>query len=78
MKECVHSEGDACSATGCCRRVCMGGRGCKKKKKPMGNFIMYCILKAHPVVLITNNDITFPRMTTKLSQLQGEILLTSW
>lgn len=55
-----------------------GGRelgDAKKKKEADG---ATCILKAHPVVLISNDDITFPRMTIELSQLQGEIVLTSW
>lgn len=39
---------------------------------------MYCVLKAHPVVLMTNDDIMFPEMIIELSQLQGEIVLTTW
>lgn len=72
----------------CCTRVYVEGRerelGDEKKnpnpKNPTWweNFTMCCLLRAGPVILITNDDITFPRITIELAELQGEMVLTSW
>lgn len=73
----------------CCTRVCVEERetelGDAKKKTPKPkcptwweNFIMCCILRAGPVILITDDDTTSPRITIELAELQGEIVLASW
>lgn len=40
--------------------------GIPKKKKLMWKLHQVLHIETHPVVLMTNNDITFPRMTTEL------------